>query len=226
MPGSLTKWSPPTKHHVTKFDHIQSDWRPPKNEPPALSPRSFRKLKNGYHISPEDDVIYAALNGDHYDDYADYFLGLGFTLLKHEHDFYYFEPEADDNNSPRLAKIAVFSFILIDHIANKGFQSSRPFLRKVSYSGAPHFTLDSYRARLEQVGILDHGHLREVVNHLKNVGWAKWIAKTNSDFYGRFIGCWKSAWTWHNSRAKALVRRIPSLTKTDTGNESEDESHA
>jgi hypothetical protein len=46
--------------------------------------------------------------------------------------------------------------------------------------------LDSYRARLEQVGIMDHGDLREVVNHLKNVGWAKWISEDEFRFLRPF----------------------------------------
>ena len=33
------------------------------NHPPYVRD-IFEKLKNGYHISPEDDVIYAALNGE------------------------------------------------------------------------------------------------------------------------------------------------------------------
>jgi hypothetical protein len=140
------------------------------NHPPYLR-EVFEKLKNGYHISPEDDVLYAALNGERFDDYADYFAGLGVTLRKHEHDFFYFEPEPEDNNSPRLAKIAAFSFILIDHIANRGLPVEPTlFADSFTLRGLPHFTLDSYRARMEQVGILDHADLREVVNHLKNVG--------------------------------------------------------
>ena len=147
----------------------------------------FEKLKNGYHISPEDDAIYAALNGERYDDYADYFAGLGFTLHKHEHDFFYFEPEAEDTASPRLAKIAVFSFILIDHIANRGLPVEPTlFSETFTLRGLPHFTLDSYRARLEQVGITDYAGLREVIHYLKNVGWAKWVAEDGFRFLRPF----------------------------------------
>jgi len=157
------------------------------NYPPHLR-EIFEKLKGGYHISSEDDVIYPALNEQpDQDSHADYFAGLGLTLKKDDHDFYYFEPEAEDKNSPRLAKIAVFSFILIDHIANRGLPVE-PTLFGDSFmlSELPHFTLDSYRARLEQVGITDHSDLREVVNHLKNVGWAKWIAEDEFRFLRPF----------------------------------------
>lgn len=139
----------------------------------------FEKLKNGYHISPENEVFYAALNTnpDDADKYAEYFAGLGISLRKHTRDFFYFEPEDEDKNSPRLAKIAVFSFILIDHIANTRGLAVEPTIFNETFTlrQLPHFALDSYRARLEQVGILDYGHLKDVVNHMKNVGWAKWI---------------------------------------------------
>lgn len=197
------------------------------NHPPYLR-EVFEKLKNGYHISPEDDVIYAALNADHDELYADYFSGLGFTLRKHEHDFYYFEPEADDNNSPRLAKIAVFSFILIDHIANKGLPVE-PTLFSESFTlrALPHFTLDSYRARLEQVGILDHGDLREVVNHLKNVGWAKWIVEDEFRFLRPFHRLLEKCLELAQQSGKSASEEPPIQGDDVTGAlESEDESHA
>src|SRR5260221_34771 len=117
------------------------------NYPPYLC-EIFEKLKNGYHISPEDGSLYAALKQD-YDNYVENFAGLDLKLHKHEYDFYYFEPEPEDNASPRLAKIAVFSFILIDDIANRGL-AVEPTLFGESFTlrGLPHFRLDSYRARL------------------------------------------------------------------------------
>lgn len=148
------------------------------NQLPHLA-EIFERLKKGYHISPEDDVLYAALNAtpENYERYAEYFDGIGISLRKHKWDFFYFEPEDEDKNSPRLAKIAVFSFILIDHTANTRGLAVEPTLFGDTFilRQLPHFSLDSYRARLEQVGILDYGHLKDVVNHMKNVGWAKWV---------------------------------------------------
>jgi len=197
------------------------------NHPPYLRD-VFEKLKNGYHISPEDDVFYVALNGERYDDYVDYFAGLGFTLRKHDHDFYYFEPEADDNNSPRLAKISVFSFILIDHIANRGLPVEPTlFAESFTLRGLPHFTLDSYRARLEQVGIMDHSDLREVVNHLKNVGWAKWIAEDEFRFLRPFHRLLAKCLELAQQSGQSAIETSPigddGLTRSK---KSEDESHA
>jgi len=155
------------------------------NYPPHLA-EIFEKLRNGYHISPEDDAIYPALHGKP-EDYVEYFSGIGLCLEKHKYDFYYFEPEDEDRNSPRLAKIAVFSFILIDHIANRGLPVEPTiFSDSFTLRGLPHFGLDSYRARLEQVGIIDHAGLRDVVNALKNVGWAKWLSDDEFQFLRPF----------------------------------------
>jgi hypothetical protein len=158
------------------------------NHPPHLQ-AIFEKLKSGYHVCPEDDVLYGALNSEHYEEYEGYFAGIGITLRKHEHDFYYFEPDAEDKNSPRLAKMAAFSFILIDHIANTRGLPVEPtiFGETFTLRTLPHLTtLDSYRARLEQVNVLDHADLRDIINRLENVGWAKWVADDEFRFLRPF----------------------------------------
>ena len=52
--------------------------------------------------------------------YAAYFAPLGLTLVRHPREFFYFEPDAGESVSDVLPRIAVFSFILIDHAANQG----------------------------------------------------------------------------------------------------------
>ncbi|MGD0349098.1 MAG: hypothetical protein ABSB84_02120 [Verrucomicrobiota bacterium] len=198
------------------------------NYPPHLR-EVFEKLKNGYHISPEDDVLYSALNSERYEDYADYFAGLGITLRKHEHDFYYFEPEAEDKNSPRLAKIAVFSFILIDHIANRGLPVEPTiFADSFTMRGLPHFsTLDSYRSRLEQVGVMDYADLREVINHLKNVGWAKWVGDDEFRFLRPFHRLLSKCLELAQQSGQNANEASPILNQgLAQKHESENESHA
>ena len=145
------------------------------NYPPLL-PEIFDRLKSGYHISPEDNALHGALM-DHCDEYVAYFGALGFVLVRHERDFFYFEPDADDAATERLAKIAVFSYILVDDTANRGLPVEATLLTTtLALPDLPHLSLDSYRARLAQVNIFDLGGLRDVVNHLKGLGWAKWSA--------------------------------------------------
>lgn len=197
---------------------------------PAHLQEIFEKLKNGYHISPEDDVLYSALNSEHYEDYEGYFAGIGITLRKHEHDFYYFEPDAEDKNSPRLAKMAVFSFILIDHIANTRGLAVEPTLFGETFTlrALPHLTtLDSYRARLEQVNVMDYADLREIINRLENVGWAKWVGDDEFQFLRPFHRLLSKCLELSQQSGQSTneISPIDSLV-VDQAKESEGESHA
>ena len=74
----------------------------------------FDALRRGKHISPADDEIYAAL-AHHPEDFRLLFKALGFELCTHPRGFYYFK--GGDSLSDKVTKIAVFMFILIDHLA-------------------------------------------------------------------------------------------------------------
>lgn len=197
---------------------------------PAHLQEIFEKLKNGYHISPEDDVLYSALNSEHYEDYEGYFAGIGITLRKHEHDFYYFEPDAEDKNSPRLAKMAVFSFILIDHIANTRGLAVEPTLFGETFTlrVLPHLTtLDSYRARLEQVNVMDYADLREIINRLENVGWAKWVGDDEFQFLRPFHRLLSKCLELSQQSGQCANETSPIASLVvDQAKESEGESHA
>jgi len=52
--------------------------------------------------------------------YAAYFAALGITLVRHEREFFYFNAESPETVPDTLPRIAVFSYIMIDHAANQG----------------------------------------------------------------------------------------------------------
>src|SRR5260221_2961687 len=79
----------------------------------------FDRLRRGHHLSPEDEPAFSAVAANH-EAYAEYFTPLGLTLVRHPREFFYFEPEAGENMPETLPRIAVFSFILVDHAANAG----------------------------------------------------------------------------------------------------------
>jgi hypothetical protein len=199
------------------------------NHPPHLQ-AIFEKLKSGYHVSPEDDVLYGALNSEHYEEYEQFFAGIGITLRKHEHDFYYFEPDAEDKNSPRLAKMAVFSFILIDHIANTRGLPVEPtiFGETFTLRTLPHLTtLDSYRARLEQVNVMDYADLRDIINRLENIGWAKWVADDEFRFLRPFHRLLSKCLELSQQSGRSADESSPiALQITGTPVEGEEEPHA
>ena len=108
----------------------------------------FDRLRRGWHLSPDDEPLFSALTAQA-DAYAEYFDPLGIKLVCHPRDFFYFEPESGESIAETLPRIAVFSFILIDHAANLGrpieeFLLGQHFL----VSKLPHFSLDRYAAML------------------------------------------------------------------------------
>jgi len=85
----------------------------------------FQLLRMGHHLSPEDGPIFSAVTGN-YEAYASQFALLGLKLARHRRDFFYFEPDANDGMRDTLPRIAVFSFILVDHLANAETRMAQP----------------------------------------------------------------------------------------------------
>lgn len=146
----------------------------------------FQKLRMGYHLSPEDEPIFSAVNGN-YDAYAAQFSLLGLKLKRHSRDFFYFEPDGNDGTRETLPRTAVFSYILVDHIANTGkpieeFLLTTPFL----ISQLPHLSMDRYRNLLRQVDVEDEAGLRLIVKSMERLGWAKFIGEDEFRFLRPF----------------------------------------
>src|SRR6185369_10562005 len=141
------------------------------NSLPHLQP-IFEKMRAGYHLSHEDGFLHAALMNDP-EGYKQYFAAIGLNLVKHERDFFYFEAEERDETSVHLPRVAVFAYVLIDYTASQGQLTDSIMTAKFSLRGLPHFSLDSYRAHLRQVGLNEPDDLKEIVQYLARIGWAK-----------------------------------------------------
>jgi hypothetical protein len=143
----------------------------------------FQKLRLGHHLSPEDEPLFSAM-ASNFDAYASYFSPLGLTLVRHPREFFYFEPENNDTMSETIARIAVFSFILIDDTANAG-RPIEDFLLNNHFlvSKLPHFGLDRYSALLRQVEVEDAAGLRQILKNMERFGWVKFL--TDDEF--RFL---------------------------------------
>jgi len=146
-------------------------------------PEIFDRLKRGCHLGPDDEPLYSALLKN-YPEYTAYFAPLGLNLIRHEREFFYFEPDNPDSVPDTLPRIAVFSYILVDHAANQG----RPmeefiFGKNFLLSSLPHFTLDRYAALLRQVEVHDVKGLENILRHMERIGWVRWVG--NEEF--RFL---------------------------------------
>lgn len=133
----------------------------------------FDRLKRGAHLGPDDEPLFTALVA-RYDDYTAYFAPLGLQLVRHEREFFYFEPENAETVPDTLPRIAIFSYILVDFAANQG----RPieefiFGQNFLISALPHFAFDRYAGLLRQVEIHDSKELETVLKHMDRIGWVQ-----------------------------------------------------
>jgi hypothetical protein len=155
------------------------------NELPHLGD-IFDRLKRGCHLGPDDEPLYSALI-NRYPEYAAYFAPLGLTLVRHDREFFYFEPDNPELVHDTLPRIAVFSYIIVDHAANQG----RPieefvFGQNFLVSTLPHFTLDRYAALLRQVEVYDVKSLETLLKHMERIGWVKWLGPDEFRFLRPF----------------------------------------
>jgi hypothetical protein len=146
----------------------------------------FGQLTRGTHLSPEDEPAFSALSGE-FPAYAEYFEALGFHLVRHEREFFYFAPADPERVVETLPRMAVFAYILVDHAANQG-QAVEEFIlgRNFLVSALPHFSLERYGALLRQVDVLDETDLKRVLDHLERLGWLKWLGPDEFRFLRPF----------------------------------------
>lgn len=146
----------------------------------------FDRLKRGAHLGPEDEPLFSAVV-DRYDDYAAYFAPLGLNLVRHEREFFYFEPENSESVPDTLPRIAIFSYILVDYAANQG----RPieefvFGQNFLISSLPHFAFDRYAAMLRQVEIHDAKGLESILQQMRRIGWVQFLGPDEFRFLRPF----------------------------------------
>ena len=146
----------------------------------------FDRLRRGYHLSPEDEPMFSVVSANH-EAYAAYFGPLGLKLVRHPREFFYFDPEAAESVPETLPRIAVFSFIFVDHAANAGRPIEDYLLNQhFLISKLPHFSLDRYAALLRQVEIEDPTGLRTVLKHMERLGWVKFVGEEEFRFLRPF----------------------------------------
>src|SRR3974390_3080172 len=102
----------------------------------------FDRLNRGAHLGPDDEPLYSALTANP-EVYTSYFAPLGLQLIHHKRGFFYFAPEDPEKVPDTMPRIAVFSYILVDHAANQG-RSIEEFIfgQHFLVTTLPHFTLD------------------------------------------------------------------------------------
>ncbi len=155
------------------------------NELPYLR-EIFEQLTRGAHLGPDDEPWFSALSGA-YERYAEYYRPLGFELVRHKREFFYFDPKEPEKIHDTLPRIAVFAYIMVDHAANRG-QPIEEYLLGGNFlaSNLPHFTLERYAAMLRQVDVHEASELKRVLDHMERLGWLKWTGPDEFRFLRPF----------------------------------------
>jgi len=148
----------------------------------------FALLTRGAHLSPEDEPMFSALGTPGaYAEYAEYFAPLGFELIRHQREFFYFAPDDPEKIPDTLPRIAIFAYILIDHAANQGEPVEEFILgRNFLISRLPHFSLERYAALMRQVDVHDAADVKRILDNLGRLGWLKWLGPDEFRFLRPF----------------------------------------
>ena len=127
------------------------------NEYPPKLEEAFRLLKRGRHICRDDIHVFRDLK-QHQETYEQLFRALGFELIYHSHDFFYFQGD-NHYRTKGLEQATLFVLILFQDLEDKKFQThqrqwqktllTRPF----NVSELPHFATTQRRRMMSDAGI-------------------------------------------------------------------------
>jgi len=145
-----------------------------KKESPFALPHLaevFDALRRGRHLCPEDGKPFYALR-DHLEDFQDLFQNLGFHLVVHPRDFFYFRGK--DSLSPQGSRMAVFVFILIEALADGGAAVVDTLMTQTFTIGElPHLKSARFRSYLKEIDASAEDDLRRIVQGLDRLGFAQ-----------------------------------------------------
>lgn len=131
----------------------------------------FDALRRGRHITLRDGELYQVLQ-DHQEEYVALFGNLGFELVHHSRDFYYFR---DKNNfTDGASRIAVFMFILVESLADQGEPVEETIMtRRFDVDELPHLDGERYVDYMREAGVTDRSDLVRVVQAMDRFGFAR-----------------------------------------------------
>lgn len=131
----------------------------------------FEGLRRGKHISARDGDFFQDLKRQ-WSLYESLFARLGFKLVRHTRDFFYF---FDTTNFTDLsARMAVFMFILVESLADKGESVEETVLtRRFAYKDLPHLQGERYQTYMQEAGITTAEDLAAIVRTMERFGFAR-----------------------------------------------------
>ena len=131
----------------------------------------FEALRRGKHISARDGELFHALK-KHESLFETLFSKLGFKMVHHTHDFFYF---LDTSTFTDLSsKMAVFMFILVESLADKGDTVEDTVMtRRFDFKDLPHLQGDRYQTYMREAGITTPEDLVAIVRTMERFGFTR-----------------------------------------------------
>ncbi len=140
----------------------------------------FEALRRGRHICMSDGHLYSALKS-HAEDFTALFAQLGFELVRHPRDFFYFVDRS--NFTDMSARMAVFMFILIEDIADRGDPVEETLMsRHFRYADLPHLAGQRYRQLMREAGMTEPGNVENLVQAMERFGFVERLADESFSF--------------------------------------------
>ncbi len=128
----------------------------------------FGKLKSGRHISMDESEMYRALS-EHEDTFRDFFGSIGFSLIRHSRNFFYFEGTGSGTFSTRAA---VFFFILVEWLSDQGSSVTESLFGQLTQvDKLPHLDRDRYRKYMLEAGIDSRDSLLILLKRMDKLGF-------------------------------------------------------
>jgi len=125
----------------------------------------FDELRKGKHICAEDAEIYNSLQRE-YESFRDLFHYLGFDLVRHPRNFFYFQSELAFTDM--ASRVSVFMFILIEYLASEGRSIEEALTSDYIHIDAlPHTANSRYKRYMDEAGVT----VSKCINTLSRLGF-------------------------------------------------------
>lgn len=133
---------------------------------------AFQSLSLGRHITIEDGEVWQLLNKS-ISEYQAVFSALGFELVSDSHGFFYFHG-SNRGLSDGTEKLALFIYVLVDWLADKGDNIIESlFGKEYDADALPHLNNDRYKGYMAQISVSDQKELNGIIKKMGNLGFAK-----------------------------------------------------
>ena len=144
-------------------------------------PQLFQELSAGRHISIKDGALFYSLI-DEYSKFTALFEALGFKLVRHARDFFYFEQEGKVN-TVLTKQMSLFVFLLIDHLdRTEGDLEGVLLVQKFAIENLPHLKTERFTELMAEVNITDEAGLIKALEGLQQYGFATLHNKESFEF--------------------------------------------